>query len=160
MFCTCFGKSQISQKPSGGHPHTPVCAPTKFKNTPLGVFFNLRFDLSMYTMHKKELHMNNTINILSDLVALKSDTDDSIKSIAYYICNVLEHHNIIFQRIPHTKNKAESIIAGINIDKLCDVNSGLILSGHMDTVTANPDTWDTPPFSATVSDNKVFGDAN
>ena len=133
------------------------CAPTKFKKHPAWGVFNLRFDLSMYTMHKKELHMNNTINILSDLVALKSDTDDSIKSIAYYICNVLEHHNIIFQRIPHTKNKAESIIAGINIDKLCDVNSGLILSGHMDTVTAPPDTWDTPPFSATVSDNKVFG---
>lgn len=101
--------------------------------------------------------MNNTIKILSDLVALQSYTHDGIKNIADYICNVLECHNIIFQRIPHTKNKAESIIAGINIDKLRDVNSGLILSGHMDTVVATPDTWDTPPFSATISNNKVFG---
>lgn len=101
--------------------------------------------------------MNNSIKILSDLVALQSYTHDGIKNIADYICNVLERHNIIFQRIPHTKNKAESIIAGINIDKLRDVNSGLILSGHMDTVVATPDTWDTPPFSATISNNKIFG---
>ena len=39
MFCTCFGKSQISQNTSGGIP-TPLCAPQpQLTNCPLGQFF-------------------------------------------------------------------------------------------------------------------------
>ncbi len=101
--------------------------------------------------------MKNTIQILSELVALQSDTHKGTKNIADYICNTLERHNVIFQRIPHTENNAESIIAGINTGALRDINSGIVLSGHMDTVAANPEMWKTPPFVATISDNKIFG---
>ena len=75
--------------------------------------------------------MTDTIKILSDLIALQSDTHDKIKNIADYICNILNTHNILYQRIRHNENTAESIIAGINIEKLSDINSGILLSGHM-----------------------------
>lgn len=101
--------------------------------------------------------MTDTIKILSDLIALQSDTHDKIKNIADYICNILNKHNILYQRIRHNENTAESIIAGINIEKLSDINSGILLSGHMDTVTTNAVLWTNPPFKATVSGNKIYG---
>ena len=101
--------------------------------------------------------MKDVIKTLSDLIALQSDTHDKIKNIADYICNILNKHNIVYQRIRHNENTAESIIAGINIEKLSNINSGILLSGHMDTVTTNPALWTNPPFKATVSDNKIYG---
>ena len=35
---------------------------------------------------------------------------------------------------------------------------GLLLVGHMDTVpVGNPDSWEYPPFSGTISDNRLYG---
>lgn len=96
--------------------------------------------------------MNDILGILDNLISVQSDTHDKIKNISDYVCNILDKHNIIYTRIKHTKNQAESIIAGINTNALHDINSGLLLSGHMDTVPGN-----TEQFLPTRTNDKIFG---
>lgn len=101
--------------------------------------------------------MSDTIKILKDLISVQSDTHDKVKNIADYICDFLDKNKIIYQRIRHTNNPAESIIAGINTVKLRDINHGILLSGHMDTVDTIANQWTTQPFVATTQNNQIYG---
>ena len=101
--------------------------------------------------------MNTTVNILNTLISTQSDSADKIKNIADFICNVFATHNITYQRIKHKHNDAESIIAGINTKTLSNINSGLVLSGHIDTVSANAELWSCNPYHLNVRNNKIIG---
>ncbi len=96
--------------------------------------------------------MNDFVQILTDLISIQSDTDDKIKNIADYICSHLNKNNIIYERIKHTTNQAQSIIAIVNADCLSDINRGLVLSGHMDSVPGTQSQ-----FIPMCMNGKIFG---
>lgn len=96
--------------------------------------------------------MNDILGILDNLISVQSDTHDKIKNISDYICDILDKQNVVYKRIKHTENQAESIIAAINANDLRDINSGILLSGHMDTVPG-----DTEQFLPTHTDGKIYG---
>ena len=100
----------------------------------------------------------NVEQILRDLIALRTD-DKTIgnKACADYICQKLSAQKIIFERMVLSGSSVENIIAGINIAELKNINDGLILSAHMDTVGANINLWNTDPFTACLRDNCIYG---
>ena len=96
--------------------------------------------------------------ILSDLIAVKTDCKyDENKVCVDYICSILQDNEVLFKRIKNSDDNKESIIAGINVQSFKNIDSGLILSGHMDTVGANHKDWDTNPFQATDINGAIYG---
>lgn len=102
--------------------------------------------------------MKNVENILCDLIRIK--TDNTVKSndeFVNYICNFLSREKVLFKKVPNPNKNFNNILAGINVKELKNIDTGLVLSGHMDTVSANPLDWKTDPFKASVIDGKIYG---
>ncbi len=103
--------------------------------------------------------MKSSLDILKDLIAIESwDTSKPNKDIVDYICNILTEEGVLFSRIKSNKDESkESIVAVYGADELKDIKGGIVLSGHIDTVPANKENWQTNPFVATELDNKLYG---
>lgn len=102
--------------------------------------------------------MNKVQEILSDLISIR--TDDKMKpntQFVEYICRILSEHNVLYKRISNPNEIQENIIAGIGVQELKNINTGLVLSAHMDTVPANPKDWDANPFQARLINNNIYG---
>lgn len=96
-------------------------------------------------------------NILADLISLRTDDRQHNKQCVDYICEVLLRHEVLFERLYNPDGRRENIVAGINVTRLQDINTGLVLSGHIDTVGANSKYWDTDPFEAVCLDGHIYG---
>ena len=102
--------------------------------------------------------MTNIEKILSDLIAIRTDAlGRSNKECVDYICRILSENGILFRRVAHAGGQCESVIAGVNVQELKNIKTGLVLSGHMDTVGVNPKDWDTNPFVATSLNGRIYG---
>ena len=102
--------------------------------------------------------MNNPENILADLIAFKTDSSAvSNRNMVDYICHIFDNEDIPYKRILNDGDLLENIVAGINIDNWNDINTGLVLSGHMDTVSANLKKWNTNPYQAIYHNNCIYG---
>ena len=102
--------------------------------------------------------MKNVEDILCDLIRIK--TDNTVKSndeFVNYICNFLSQEKVLFKKVPNPDKNFNNILVGINVKELKNIDTGLILSGHMDTISANPSDWKTNPFKASVIDDKIYG---
>lgn len=102
--------------------------------------------------------MNKIQEILSDLIAIR--TDDKTKpntEFVEYICRILSEHNVLYKRISNPNDIQENIIAGIGVQELKNIHTGLVLSAHMDTVPANPKDWDANPFQTRLINNNLYG---
>ena len=99
--------------------------------------------------------MDNVESILSYLISFRTDKDN--KACVDYVCDILCKNEILFKRIKCLNGTAENIIAGINITEFKNINTGLILSGHLDTVGVNIKDWLTNPFKATKIDGNIYG---
>jgi acetylornithine deacetylase len=102
--------------------------------------------------------MNNPERILADLITFKTDTNVySNKEMVDYICHFLDNKNILYKRIFNTESQLENLIVGLNINDWQNINTGLVLSGHMDTVSANLKKWETNPYQPVYRDNRLYG---
>lgn len=102
--------------------------------------------------------MADVREILADLVAIRTDGDEAgVKKCIDYVCAFLEKHNVLYKRLRHVGNNKESIIAALNVNELKDINGGMVLSGHIDTVGANDGEWPAPPFRLTEKDGMLWG---
>ena len=102
--------------------------------------------------------MKNVENILCDLIRIRTDnTVKSNKKFVNYICDFLSHENVLFKKVPNPDKNFNNILAGINVKELKNIDTGLVLSGHMDTVSVNPLDWKTDPFKASIIDDKIHG---
>ena len=71
--------------------------------------------------------MTNVEKILCDLISIRTDnTLVGNKSCVDYICSILNNNNILFKRIPNYNDEKENIIAGVNIQSLKNIDSGII----------------------------------
>lgn len=100
--------------------------------------------------------MKTATEILSDLISIRTDsTKQTNDEIVCYITSILKENDILFELVP--VGNLNNIVAGINIPSLKSVDKGIVLSGHMDTVDAVIENWQTNPFQATIKDGKIFG---
>ncbi len=96
--------------------------------------------------------------ILKNLIKIR--TDDKTKSnsdCVDFICSILEHHRVCYEIVPTPDTPLNNIVAGINVATLKDINTGVVLSGHMDTVGADPNKWASNPFLAVEKDGLIYG---
>ena len=99
--------------------------------------------------------MKSNIDILNDLVAIRTDATTN-KEYVDYICKILDKYNMQYIRIKNDSNNLESLIFGINCN-LKNLSRAIILSGHIDTVTTNESLWKTYPYSLTIENDKCYG---
>ena len=102
--------------------------------------------------------MKNVEEILCDLIRIR--TDNSVKSnddFVNYVCDFLLQEGVRYKKISNTNENFNNILAGINIEEFKNIGTGLILSGHMDTVSANFADWDTNPFEGTIINDNIYG---
>lgn len=102
--------------------------------------------------------MNNVEKILADLIAFRTDgSREGGQACVNYICQILQDNGVLFKRIASPDGKTENIIAGVNVQELKNIKTGLVLSGHIDTVSVNAKDWDTNPFAATRVNGLIYG---
>ncbi|MCM1323564.1 MAG: M20/M25/M40 family metallo-hydrolase [Acetobacter sp.] len=102
--------------------------------------------------------MKTAKEFLADLIAIKTDgLLNGVQQCVDYICDVLQQNDVLFERVPHIGNSKESVVAVVNAPQMRDVSGGLVLSGHIDVVSANEEEWKTPPFELTAEEGKLFG---
>ena len=96
------------------------------------------------------------LKYVKDLVSIKSFSIEENKQIIEYLKNVFKP---VVKEIIALKNEdcdKENLLIGVNC-KLKDLNDAIILSGHIDTVVANEDMYNTDPYIATQIEDKIFG---
>lgn len=95
----------------------------------------------------------NVVEILSKLVAFPVLGGQSNKFIANWIESFLNNQGVNYTRVPNDDGTKWSIHCRIGPA----VDGGVVLSGHMDVVPVEGQTWDTDPFVLTdKGDGKLF----
>lgn len=83
--------------------------------------------------------------LLRRLIALDSSTRAGTREIADFICNYVDRPGVrVIRNRPPEGDQANLLIAQ---GPGCDDRSGLVLSGHMDTVPFDEPGWDTDPLA-------------
>ena len=103
-------------------------------------------------------NMKNVEDILGDLIRIRTDnTVQNNDEFVNYVSDFLSREGVHFKKIPNGTEGFNSILAGVNIEEFKNINTGLLLSGHMDTVSANFSDWDTNPFEPAVINGNIYG---
>lgn len=102
--------------------------------------------------------MNNlsNIDILKNLARLPSFQEDN-SQIINYIVSIFENQNIDYRLIKNENNSQLNIIAGLNCNLDTTTQKAILLCGHIDTVTANIDKWQTNPFVLAEDNGRLYG---
>ncbi|MCP1659804.1 ArgE/DapE family deacylase [Neisseria perflava] len=99
----------------------------------------------------KKFTEQEKLDLLKDLVAMKSVNDNEIE-VAEYLKKLFAQYGIDSQIIPVTEKRV-NLVAQIGSGKPV-----IGISGHMDVVSpGNLDDWDTDPFELVEKDGKLFG---
>ena len=87
--------------------------------------------------------------LLARLVAFDTTSHKSNREIADFICDYLDRPGVRITRHPTADGAKLNLIVAAGPE---DGDRGLVLSGHMDTVPAEPEGWQSDPFSLTQRD--------
>lgn len=85
----------------------------------------------------------------------QAEIDTSNQDVINLLANWLNDLGFNCQLIPSSEDKL-NLISWIGPDK-GEGDNGLVLSGHTDTVNFDQTGWNTDPFKATQTDNKLYG---
>ena len=96
---------------------------------------------------------NNSVKILSDLIAFKTISGDDNNELINY-CEVYLNELGASSFKTFDKEKKSNLFATIKAKK-SNGNKPIILSGHTDTVPVSKD-WNTDPFKATIKGDKLM----
>ena len=99
---------------------------------------------------------NNSIKILTDLIAFKTISGEDNTSLINYCDEILKKNGATsFKTFDKDNSKQQNLFATIKAKKP-NGKKPIILSGHTDVVPVSKG-WNTDPFKATVKENKLFG---
>tara|TARA_B110000438_G_scaffold242207_1_gene241680 strand:- start:141 stop:1334 length:1194 start_codon:yes stop_codon:yes gene_type:complete len=110
----------------------------------------------MSTENNTDQLFNNSIKILTDLIAFKTVSGDDNSSLINYCDEILKKIGATSFKTFDAKNpKQQNLFATLKAKKP-NSKKPIILSGHTDVVPVSKG-WSTDPFKATIKDNKLFG---
>ena len=99
----------------------------------------------------------NSIDCIKKLVSFKTnDNETGINKCILFVKNILDQYGWKTILIKNDENQKNSLIATLNSD-LNEVNDGLLLAGHIDTVTTALTDWVTDPFKVTKRGDYLYG---
>lgn len=96
-------------------------------------------------------------SILSKLIAYKTDGDENgINNCLRFVQKTLNKKGWETALVKNYENNKNNLIAVLN-GNLNNINDGIILAGHIDTVTTDERNWCSNPFSLTSSNGEYCG---
>lgn len=99
----------------------------------------------------------NNLEYLTKIISYKTDdNEEGINSCLNYIKDVLSDNGWKTTLIKNNENNKNSLIASFN-SNLNDINNGLLLAGHIDTVSTSIDKWASSPLTATKNNDYLYG---
>ena len=100
--------------------------------------------------------MNDTLELLSKLIAIDTTSRNSNLELIYYVRDYLANHGIQSNLSFSSCNTKANLVATLpSVDGSCQ--GGIVLSGHSDVVPVDGQNWSYPAFEATILDDKVYG---
>ncbi|MDC0855549.1 acetylornithine deacetylase [Candidatus Pelagibacter sp.] len=110
----------------------------------------------MSTENNTNQLFNNSIKILTDLIAFKTISGEDNTSLISYCDEILKNLGATSFKTSNSKNpKQENLFATLKA-KRSNGKKPIILSGHTDVVPISKG-WSTDPFEATIKGDKLFG---
>ncbi len=109
----------------------------------------------MSTENNLKALYENSVKILSDLIAFKTISGEDNSSLINYCDKILKDIGAKSFRTYDQEKKRVNLFATINSKKTNGKNP-IILSGHTDVVPVSQD-WSTDPFNATIKGSKLYG---
>jgi acetylornithine deacetylase len=94
--------------------------------------------------------------LLGRLVGFDSSSQNSNWPIADFICDYLDRPGVTIHRQPSPDAEKVNVIATVGPTD-APARRGLVLSGHMDTVPAEEEDWNTDPYTLTEVAGSYFG---
>ena len=109
----------------------------------------------MSTENNSELLYNNSVQILTDLIAFKTISGEDNSSLIDYCDGILKKLGATSFRTYDDEKKRVNLFATLKA-KNSNKKKPIILSGHTDVVPVSKG-WSTDPFTATVKGDKLYG---
>ena len=109
----------------------------------------------MSTENNLDVLFDNSVKILTDLIAFKTISGEDNNSLIDYCDNILKKLGATSFRTFDEDKKRVNLFATIKSKKLSD-KKPIILSGHTDVVPVSKG-WSTDPFKATIKGDKLYG---
>ena len=109
----------------------------------------------MSTENNLNVLFDNSIKILTDLIAFKTISGEDNNSLIDYCDNILKKLGATSFRTFDDDKKRVNLFATIKSKKHSD-KKPIILSGHTDVVPVSKG-WSTDPFKATIKGDKLYG---
>ena len=97
--------------------------------------------------------LDNTVSILTDLVAYPSVSSESNLEIINYLANRIESCGGTVNLMTSENGKQANLFGTIGPE----IDGGIVLSGHTDVVPAQELNWNSDPFKLTKKDNLLYG---
>ena len=97
--------------------------------------------------------MEQTTQILSDLIAFPTVSADSNLEMIVYLADRLENSGARVDVLLNDSRTKANLFATLGPD--CD--GGIVLSGHSDVVPVTDQDWDNDPFAMTQREGRLFG---
>jgi acetylornithine deacetylase len=109
----------------------------------------------MSTENNLNFLFNNSVKILTDLIAFKTISGEDNSSLIDYCDDILKKLGATSFRTFDEEKKRVNLFATLKAKKESD-KKPIILSGHTDVVPVSKG-WSTDPFTATVKGDKLYG---
>ena len=109
----------------------------------------------MSTENNLNVLFNNSVKILTDLIAFKTISGEDNNSLIDYCDNILKKLGATSFRTFDEDKKRVNLFATIK-SKETSNKKPIILSGHTDVVPVSKG-WSTDPFKATIKGDKLYG---
>jgi acetylornithine deacetylase len=109
----------------------------------------------MSTENNSELLYNNSVQILTDLIAFKTISGEDNSLLIDYCDNILKRLGATSFRTYDDAKKRVNLFATLKA-KNSNNKKPIILSGHTDVVPVSKG-WSSDPFTATIKGNKLYG---
>ena len=109
----------------------------------------------MSTENNADQLFNNSVKILTDLIAFKTISGEDNNSLIDYCDEILKKLGATSFKTLNNEKKRVNLFATLKAKKP-NGKKPIILSGHTDVVPVSK-SWSTDPFKATIKGNKLFG---
>ncbi len=109
----------------------------------------------MSTENNADQLFNNSVKILTDLIAFKTISGEDNNSLINYCDEILKKLGATSFKTFDNEKKRVNLFATLKAKKP-NGKKPIILSGHTDVVPVSK-SWSTDPFKATIKGNKLFG---
>lgn len=94
-----------------------------------------------------------TQEILTDLIAFPTVSNDSNRALIDYACGILESAGARIALIATEDGSKANLFATLGPE----IDGGIVLSGHSDVVPADPDDWTSDPYQIREDDGLLYG---